>query len=295
MATVQTGLTAPQITSQDRLCFTIFLALAIHAVVILGITFTFVKPEPATHTMEVTLAQHRSKNHPDKADFLAQFNQTSSGTTEEKLRITSPTSANFRDTEIIETTPAKQPASAPEQAKKKIPVITTFSQSSKSTAVNRSKDTPKLEKHNEEKMTMRELVLEIASKEAEYADQVQVSAKRPRIGRVTSMNSREVRYAFYINSWVRINEQLGTRNLPRDKGELIFGNVRLLVAVLPDGKVKEAKVLESSGKKIIDDTALRIVNIANYPPFNDELRETTDILEIIRTFSFKENSSLRNF
>ena len=60
-----------EVSSADRLSFTLFLATALHAALILGVTFTYVTSEPSAHTMEVTLAQQRSKNKPDKADYLA--------------------------------------------------------------------------------------------------------------------------------------------------------------------------------------------------------------------------------
>ncbi|MBL4681031.1 MAG: energy transducer TonB, partial [Pseudomonadales bacterium] len=65
----------PGVTANDRLSFTLFLAIALHAAVIFGVTFTYLKKGPSTHTMEITLAQHRSQNQPNKADFLAQFDQ----------------------------------------------------------------------------------------------------------------------------------------------------------------------------------------------------------------------------
>ena len=68
----------------DRLSFTVFLAAALHAALILGVTFTYVNSKPSTHTMEVTLAQQRAKQRPENADFLAQFNQVGSGALEEK-------------------------------------------------------------------------------------------------------------------------------------------------------------------------------------------------------------------
>ena len=55
MATVSTP-----ITPSDRLGFTIFLALSVHAVIILGVTFTYLDRKPSSHTMEVTLAQRHS-------------------------------------------------------------------------------------------------------------------------------------------------------------------------------------------------------------------------------------------
>ena len=71
---------AASVAPVDRLSFTVFLALAVHAAIILGVTFTVGEREQSTHTMEVTLAQHVTMNRPDKADFIAQSNQAGSGT-----------------------------------------------------------------------------------------------------------------------------------------------------------------------------------------------------------------------
>ena len=56
----------------DRLSFTVFLALALHAIIVLGVTFGLEDPKPAPHTMEITLAQYDDGEKPEKADFLAQ-------------------------------------------------------------------------------------------------------------------------------------------------------------------------------------------------------------------------------
>ena len=69
-----------------------------------------------------------------------------------------------------------------------------------------------------------------------------------------------------------------------------------MVAILPDGSLKEVELLESSGHQVLDDAAVRIVRLsAPYAPFPDELRQSTDVLEIIRTWQFRKNSSLRSF
>ena len=68
-----------------------------------------------------------------------------------------------------------------------------------------------------------------------------------------------------------------------------------MVAILPDGSLKEVELLESSGHQVLDDAAIRIVRLAApFAPFPDELRQTTDVLEIIRTWQFRKNSSLRS-
>ena len=88
------------ISSLDRLFFTSFLAVTVHTMIILGITFTSEKRSSSTHTMEVTLAQHRSLTPPEETDFLAQYNQLGSGTLEAKKLLRSPERSRFFDTEI---------------------------------------------------------------------------------------------------------------------------------------------------------------------------------------------------
>ena len=84
--------------------------------IILGITFTWEKRSSSTHTMEVTLAQHRSLNRPEETDFLAQFNQLGSGTLDDKKLLTSPKSSRFFDTQIrnIEVFPEIQSTENPQ-------------------------------------------------------------------------------------------------------------------------------------------------------------------------------------
>ena len=53
---------------------------------------------------------------------------------------------------------------------------------------------------------------------------------------------------------------------------------------MPDGSLKQVKVLDSSGHKILDEAAVRIVKLAApYTPFPEEMRREVDVLEIIRT------------
>ena len=116
---------SPAITPADRLTFTFFLAAALHAAMILGVTFTYLDRSSSTHTMEVTLAQHSSNNQPKKADFLAQFNQQGSGTLEEKALTTTTTEAEFFDTVVRETTPVEEAQTRAKTTEQKQTVITT--------------------------------------------------------------------------------------------------------------------------------------------------------------------------
>ena len=282
----------------DRLTFTLFLAVALHAAIILGVTFTYVTSQPSSHTMEVTLAQQRSNNTPDKADFLAQFDQVGSGTLDEKALLTSPNEAPFHDTEIRETAENLPAQSAPELVNEKTQVVTTTSSSPNQVALDSdvTDPVPAIEELQGNK-TLMTRALEIASLEARLDRQRQIYAKRPRVKRLTSLSTAASSDAFYLNSWRRKIESVGNLNYPEQaRRDRIYGSLRLLVSILPDGSLKEVELLESSGHPVLDDAAIRIVRLAApFAPFPDELRETTDVLEIIRTWQFRKNSSLRSY
>jgi periplasmic protein TonB len=282
----------------DRLSFTVFLAVALHAALILGVTFTYVTSKPSTHTMEVTLAQQRAKSRPDKADFLAQFNQVGSGALEEKALITTPTDAQFQDTEIRETSqdiPQKASYKAVEQ--KQTAITTTTTTDHNVTVDSEATETAPQKTEFKNHKSLQARALEIASLEARIDRQRQVYAKRPRIKRLTSLSTASSADAFYLNSWRRKIESIGNLNYPQKAREnKLYGSLRLVVAILPDGSLKEVELLESSGHQVLDDAAVRIVRLsAPYAPFPDELRRSTDVLEIIRTWQFRKNSSLRSY
>ena len=65
------------------------------------------------------------------------------------------------------------------------------------------------------------------------------------------------------------------------------------MALLADGSVKEINVKKSSGYKLLDDAAVRIVRLsAPFAPFPSNIREETDVIDIIRTWQFRNNNQL---
>ena len=84
----------PQITARNRLEMTLFVAAALHAVVILGIGFGInpLADSDPVQRMEITLVHNRSDVTPEEARFLAQANQEGGGDSEEPARPTSPAS-----------------------------------------------------------------------------------------------------------------------------------------------------------------------------------------------------------
>lgn len=283
------------ISTRDKLVFTIFVALVVHVVVVLGISFSAYGRFHARPTIEVTLAQHIDKKAPEKADYLAQFDQQASGTLDKKAELTTDRRADFADTTIREVTPDKPKQKAFKQPNKNSQVITTQRETQNKIAQDekKKKDEPIVETAgDEEEETLSND--EIASLQAKLAQQRQAYAKRPRIKTLTSVATRASVDAEYLNLWQEKIELIGNINYPQEaRRKKIYGQLRLVVSLLPDGSIHNIEILQSSGQRILDDAAIRIVRMAApFAPFPPALRKDVDRLEIIRTWKFEKGDKM---
>lgn len=276
--------------ANDRVAFAVFVAAIVHAAIILGIGFAREEPEPASESLEITLAQYRSPVTPEKADFIAQADQQGSGETSRRAELTSPVVSPFTAAEVQEvsqTERAPAPAEASESA-----VLTARESERLAPAqapqeqATRASDAPAREQ-GEETRTARE----IASLAALLDAQQRAYARLPRVHRLTSVSTRRAEDAVYLFNWKQRIESIGNRNYPAEARRLkLYGELRVLVALRADGSVLQTRVLKSSGYPVLDSAALRIVRMsAPFDAFPPELRKRADVLEIIRTWQFRSN------
>ena len=135
---------------------------------------------------------------------------------------------------------------------------------------------------------MSTLSSEIASLEAQLAEERQQYARRPRVLRLNAASTMQDKGAYYKDAWRRKVEKVGNLNYPAEaRSNKIYGSLRLLVAINRDGTLREVSILESSGNTVLDNAALRIVRLsAPFTPFTGDLMDV-DVLEIIRTWRFE--------
>ncbi|WP_299980642.1 energy transducer TonB [uncultured Pseudoteredinibacter sp.] len=276
----------PSPSSNDRLYFTAFVAVAVHALIILGLTFDIdFEPQPAA-SLNITLATHKDSQAPDKADFLAQHNQQASGSIDELRELTVDKQAPIADTQIRDITPPSERLRS-EQAAQQQKLLATTGQSRK---ISSSQDKQQRQEKSQGESNVELLhSAEIASLHAKLARQRQAYAKRPRIRRITSVATRASIDAEYLSKWASKVEFVGNRNYPDEALQQgITGTLRAAVTLLPNGNVDKVEILHSSGQKLLDRAALQIVYLASpFAPFPQEIRKTTDKLEIIRTWHFE--------
>ncbi|USE36508.1 energy transducer TonB [Endozoicomonas sp. SCSIO W0465] len=270
------------------------MAAALHVLIVLGVTFSFKdKPAPPP-TLEVTLASYQSKEKPKEADYLAQINQQGSGTLEEKALPSSDQQAQFQEDTIKEVQPQSQTAAQPEHTLTQQTRITTRAKSDQTVAAtdDREQQEPVAVEKDQPRKHI-DLKNEIASLEAQFHQQRQMYAKRPRIKRLTAASTLQEAGAFYKESWRRKVEKVGNLNYPEKAREYqLYGELRLMVAINRDGTLSTVEILDSSGYQLLDDAAVRIVKMASpFAPFDDTLK-SYDIVEIIRTWRFEPGNRL---
>ena len=134
-------MSAQTVSSNDRLMFAIFIALMLHAMVVLGISFTAEESPAFSSTLDVTLAGYRSDEAPEDADFLAQENQQGSGTLEEAKIQTTDVEAEFHANTIRENVREEQMPSAPRERDTEHTQVVTTLQSPDKVAQQINEDT----------------------------------------------------------------------------------------------------------------------------------------------------------
>ena len=280
---------AVQVSDFDRFSFTLFMALAVHAMIVLGITFAPEPPRSSAQTMEITLSQFEDEQAPEEADFLAQTNQQGSGSEEQAEEMTTPNPAQVSQPEEAQVQPEPPSKTEPQPMQEK-QVVQTEAKSSRKVEQPKERTKPVEEPVPvREKKSLMERSLEIASLEARLDAQQQAYARKPRVMRVTAASTLKSTNAWYVQNWISKVTRVGNINYPTEARRAgIYGTLRMLVSLRKDGTIKEVAVLQSSGSTVLDDAAIRIVRMAApFAPFPDSMGEKVDELEIIRTWSFQ--------
>jgi protein TonB len=282
----------PVVSTTDRLCFTVFLAVVFHATLILGISFSLPDIINNNPVIEVTLAHNPAAEAPEKADFMAQENQIGGGELKEDALPSIVEPSEFLSNKIQEVTPETPPQSQPEKAEQ-LTAHVTSTQKSEDKVTDKQEDEVSKDPMKEisQEISLLERSLELASLDAKLDIREQLQTKDTRVLKVSSVSTLKTSHAYYVKQWVSKIQAIGKLNYPEEaRRRKLYGELRLSVALLPNGTVKEIKILQSSGHKILDDAAIRIVRLAEpYAPFPPQLKRDYDVLEITRNWQFSKH------
>lgn len=281
---------AAQISAGDRLTFTFVVAVLLHALIIFGVRFV-VPDQQVAQALEVTLVRQETLQAPTQADYLAQANQQGSGELDEARLLTTTEDARLpSEAQIAASAPATMPLT--EQA-----VITTIkgvTSAAKPVPLKREPVPSQPEQSANSELTQQ--ASEIAAMEARLAARREAYAKRPRVHTLSAVSARADGWANYLDRFRVLVEAAGNEDYPIEaKARKLEGQVRLLVAILPNGRVQNVKLLKSSGEPVLDAAAIRSVHLAEpYGSFPTEQRGKIDVLQIVRTWQFSGGVASNN-
>jgi len=280
----------------DVLTVSLFGAAAAHAIVILGVTFDpFLRETRTPPPLEVVLVQQNSSSErPDEADYLAESAQDGGGENDEAARPAAPfTSDQDLDTDGIAPTPMIAGEPTPSDAADDAVLTNVFS--------DREVRSDSEEQQTSEQTKLQAEVkvdnsYEIARLQAEIDRQQEQTAKRPKKKWLTA-RTHEATSAKYMYRWVEKVERIGNLNYPDAvRREKLSGAVVMTVGIFKNGAIESILVEESSGQRILDDAAKRIVQLASpFEPLVGKLGEETDILYITRTWDFQSSNSVISY
>ena len=280
---------SPRISASDRLGFTLFVALTVHAIVVLGVGFTNEKnPKPdALPSLEIILANSRSLDEVENPDYLAQVDQAGGGKVDEKARPSAPVSAN---TPLDQQGLADQARSELHKNQLAINKIYFITQSEAQHAVDKQNQIRKKQTSSQQLSEVEQRQSLIARLQAEIRQMTINYANRPKSITLTASTKKAVE-ASYLANWVKKIERTGNLNYPQEaRIKKISGQLRLSVRINSIGEILDVKITRSSGSNVLDEAAKRIVRLAEpFAAFSEELKQRADQLVIIRTWDFKSN------
>ena len=272
---------------QTRLQVALLASIAVHAAVI---GFVGIQPpaklDARSSPLIVDLVNARTATAPRTPDILAQANLDGGGNTDADRRVKSPLPAVKRPPKTEPDVSVRQQRAEPRETPPP-PVVTAQQEAAPAVPVQPAQ--PESEPRPEAPLpsaadiinTSRELI----QLEAQVSRSLEAYQKRPRRTFVGA-RAKEFRFARYIEDWRTKIERVGELNYPA-AARGIYGTLLVSVEIRADGSLEHVEISRSSGKKVLDEAAIRIVQLAApFAPFPPDIARDTDILSITRTWSF---------
>jgi len=241
--------------------------------------------------LEVVLVNAKTKERPARADVLAQSSLNRGGTVEENRRAKTPlpvTEPREPGKDLAEAQRRQRSLEAKQQellaqmqaAQSRVPAP-----APREVGVEEPGAQPK-------GRDMADLALAAMRLQAQIDRQIDEYQKRPR-KKFIGANAAEYRFAQYEEDWRVKVERVGTLNYPAEARGKMYGNLRLTVTIRPDGTVESIELDRSSGLKVLDAAAFKIVRMATpFAVFPPDIRRDTDLLVITRTWFFGQGDKI---
>lgn len=287
----QKMLPMPQRPASDRrLWIALAVSLLVHAV-LLAIHFKF--PDAAANmrekALDIILVNAKSAHKPQDAQALAQTNLDGGGNTDDNRRAKTPLPPTQQQVDGADIQEMRRRVQELEAAQQR---MVAQARSLRNIAAGQAASEQPTPEPTISGLDLAESARAMARLEGEISKSIDEYNKRPRKKNIGA-RAEEYRFAQYVEDWRQKIERIGTLNYPDAARGKLYGVLVLTVTITADGRVQHIEINRSSGHKLLDDAARRIVQMASpYAAFPPAIRRDTDVLEITRTWSFTQGDQL---
>ena len=286
MLTTETSFTAkPSASISDSLLIALFFAAVVHAVLILGISFSIPTPEKINKSISVTLANYPSNKAPEKAEYLAQENQQGAGRQRHKPK---PLAQKMSGQGKTQKKRFRQNKANKSTANQRV-----LTRQESDMLINSGDTSEQTVSKNRTQLNPGSLARQIAQLGSEVRD-YELSADHSRIKFVNAVSTHKYLAANYEREWQAKVQRTGNLNYPEIARQKQFsGKLIMAVGINFDGSLYSIRIHRSSGYPSLDDAAKRIVRMsAPFAPLPKSLRKELDVLIITRVWQFSDEKGM---
>jgi protein TonB len=245
----------------------------------------------ANQPLEVVLVNARTRERPSRPEVLAQSNLDRGGNVDQNRRAKTPLPVTAPPKPGKDLADAKRRVRELEVQQQRL--LAQARESAARVPTERPRAAPSEQPATQPSgRDMADLALAAMRLQAQIDRQIQEYQKRPR-KKFIGANAAEYRFAQYEEDWRVKVERVGTLNYPPEARGKLYGNLRLTVTIRPDGNVESIELDRSSGLKVLDAAAFKIVRMASpFAVFPPNIRRDTDLLVITRTWFFGQGDKI---
>ena len=283
------ALRLPSLRTLTTLQWALGLSVLLHAVLI---TVRFVDPEGFRRvfeqtTLDVILVNAESDAKPDKAQAIAQSTLAGGGDAADKRIVSTPLPPSVRDSQGDSPLNENQRRidNMLEQQEQLLAQVRQQLASLPQVDPQRVAQDPEAQAQEERRQQLARLLAAIEKR-------VEEENSRPR-KRFLSPATLGATYAVYYDEMRRRIEAEGTANFPQVAGRKLYGELLMALLINHDGRILDARVVQSSGNRNLDKLAELIASrAAPFGQFTPAMRKDTDQFDVTARFKFTHEQTL---
>jgi len=239
-------------------------------------------------SLEVVLVNSQSDEKPVQAQAIAQYNLAGGGDAADAHIMTSSPLPNLGQeaigTDVIDQDQRRIDAVKEEQEQLLTRVRQQLASMPKFDPAQLARD-PEARAQDERRRNLAKMLATLETR-------IQEQNSRPRKRYLSPATLGSI-YALYYDNLRRKIERTGTEHFPEYGGQKLYGDLMMALLVNKDGRVLDARVIQSSGIPALDRLAEAISQAAGpFGDFSAAMRRDTDQIDITAHFRFTHEQTL---